>query len=867
MDLFTVTARMVLDASEYMAALRKAEREASHLDSDVHSDATLDTSDFEAGLDTAEHRAGQFKNNYSELESEAAMDTENFVDAVDGAEEKAVNFQNNADVDAAATMDETDFSNGVDNAITKSEEFDRDHADIEGSADIDTSKYISGVDEAERTASGADADVDADARMDAQSFLDEVSNMVTEADDFDADYGEIESMADLDGDDFSDGVSNLGIDAEDFLTDYGSLSSTASLETGDFSSALTSTTSDANLFSAGMQDIFGKLAAGLTAAGIVGIIKKIGGALIEAINGTAEYADQVDKASRAMSMSTEDYQVWQHALSQSGASMNDVKRGWRTLSDAIVDAKNKTGDWAEETEGDSKGAEKELSDLQKAFNTLGVDPTQFETTESLFDTVISKLAQMESGTERDNLVTAIFGRGGTQLNALLDSGVEGIEDLKKEAKELGLIMTDEEITNAVAYGDAVANMNDAINAVKQNLVSGLIPFLTDAVKLVTDLVAFFNGRTHQELSLGEEFQEIEKSMNDAFNEAEAGETKTKTLIDKLFEMSDATGKCKGNLEVWKAVAEELIQTCPELATQIDLESGSIRGQKDDLYDLCEAWFANARAQAVAQSLQDKQNAIADKQRDLIDKQIEAELKQADAAGQLSLARQKANELVGKLGLSDVEGFTAEDIAGMDANQLFSFLQNLASSGQELSENWDSGLFGDAQTSINNALQLTQEAENLNNQVATLETELQTAAEEYERYAQTANDYLSSLKSGIEQIPETKEVTITVNTVDGTKDGEHAKGLNYVPYDEYNAVLHRGEMVLNRAQAEDYRGGASGGADIGGVVADAVREGLSGLVVALNGGSVARIMGDAVTDRVNQNIGGITRRGAYGLGGG
>ena len=35
-------------------------------------------------------------------------------------------------------------------------------------------------------------------------------------------------------------------------------------------------------------------------------------------------------------------------------------------------------------------------------------------------------------------------------------------------------------------------------------------------------------------------------------------------------------------------------------------------------------------------------------------------------------------------------------------------------------------------------------------------------------------------------------------------GGHAQGLEYVPYDDYAAMLHEGEMVLTRAEARAYR---------------------------------------------------------------
>lgn len=82
-------------------------------------------------------------------------------------------------------------------------------------------------------------------------------------------------------------------------------------------------------------------------------------------------------------------------------------------------------------------------------------------------------------------------------------------------------------------------------------------------------------------------------------------------------------------------------------------------------------------------------------------------------------------------------------------------------------------------------------------------------------------------------------------------GSHrfAKGLNTVPYDDYVARLHRGEMVLTASQARRYKEGSSGGVDIAGLaqaVVGAIREGM-------NGASVNSYLdGRAVT-------GGISRR--------
>lgn len=57
----------------------------------------------------------------------------------------------------------------------------------------------------------------------------------------------------------------------------------------------------------------------------------------------------------------------------------------------------------------------------------------------------------------------------------------------------------------------------------------------------------------------------------------------------------------------------------------------------------------------------------------------------------------------------------------------------------------------------------------------------------------------------------RSVNVDVNS-SGT-DGSHAGGLDYVPYNNYVANLHRGEMVLTAREAENYRNGGKTSGDM------------------------------------------------------
>lgn len=80
---------------------------------------------------------------------------------------------------------------------------------------------------------------------------------------------------------------------------------------------------------------------------------------------------------------------------------------------------------------------------------------------------------------------------------------------------------------------------------------------------------------------------------------------------------------------------------------------------------------------------------------------------------------------------------------------------------------------------------------------------------YDTMKEMGQKILAALQSGI------NSGTLTLPGVSGggfNVDGSHKTGLDYVPYDDYVAVLHKGEMVLPADDAADYRsGGRTGGA--------------------------------------------------------
>lgn len=83
--------------------------------------------------------------------------------------------------------------------------------------------------------------------------------------------------------------------------------------------------------------------------------------------------------------------------------------------------------------------------------------------------------------------------------------------------------------------------------------------------------------------------------------------------------------------------------------------------------------------------------------------------------------------------------------------------------------------------------------------------------------------------------------------------KHASGTDYVPYDNYLALLHRGEQVVPKNEAERNRESGIDASVIASAVADAVVASLSGMSVQMDGQRVGELVAPVVSSALGANV--------------
>lgn len=602
----------------------------------------------------------------------------------------------------------------------------------------------------------------------------------------------------LDSKEFDKELSEAQRDADNFeMPETPSLD----LDASDFQSEISEAETAGTGFGKTMEGVFDGIKTALTVTGIVAAISGIVNGIKEAVDLTAETADGIDKGAKRLNISRQAYQEWDHALRQSGASITDLQKGVIQFNKFI--AENQPGAVvknADEALGEAG------NDMAQAFARLKVDVKdangQLKSTEQLINESLIALAGFNgSKEERGALVTQLFGKGGNNLNALLDEGVDGVKALLAEAGDLGLIMSDDEITNAVAYGDAVANLNEELSAIKMAFVQDIIPVLTDAVKWLTNFLTNLNPRL-QTNSIYQIFDQIDQKTKKASRQVDESTVTAKKLIEDLQAMGDYWSLDEQGRMTWDALAEKALELFPQLSQYIDTDGKKIQGNTQDIEANIDAWARLEKQRLLSAAMDEKSEAIAKQLTEAYDKGAEATVKMEEAEAK----RLKAIDQVNKVLQTNRDlqsyiygAFGQKKLTTENADEILKWIHNngFQTMGMDALDEWI--------PMVENAEELREQA----NQMIAEAEEAQANLKEYEavlseQMGLTKSDVLKSKDAVSDYVDELNNIPSDVYTTihqDYETDGApRAIGDRYVPYDNFPALLHRGERVLTATEA-------------------------------------------------------------------
>lgn len=256
-------------------------------------------------------------------------------------------------------------------------------------------------------------------------------------------------------------------------------------------------------------------AAAAIGAGAVAAGKKIW----DMANDTAAAGDTVDKMSQKLGMSAEAYQEWDYVLSQSGADIESMGAGFKSLTNLVDKA----------TSGNDAAA--------ASFEKLGISTKELKdmSREDIFALTVKRMQEMGDTTDRAALANTIFGKSGQNLAPLLNQTAEATQDLKDKAHDLGFIMSDEAVDASVKFTDSLDTLKRTFKGVKDGITAELLPGITSIMNGLTGLLSG-NEETKRQAITAIKFgaYEIVKAIKEAIPQATEV---LKTVLDVIGELA------------------------------------------------------------------------------------------------------------------------------------------------------------------------------------------------------------------------------------------------------------------------------------------------------------------------------------------
>lgn len=215
--------------------------------------------------------------------------------------------------------------------------------------------------------------------------------------------------------------------------------------------------------SSGLATVGTGIAAGVAALGLAAAGAVAG--LTAATKGAAEYAENVQLAASETHLSTDAVQELQYASKITGVSFETISGSMTKLTKnmGLAAAGNKT--------------------TAAAFDQLGVSTVDangnLRDSTQVYSEVIAALGQVSNPAERDVLAMQILGKSATDLNPLIDGSAGSLEELAKQARDAGAVLSSDQLTKLGSVDDALDRLSAGADAAKNALGLTLMPVLQE----------------------------------------------------------------------------------------------------------------------------------------------------------------------------------------------------------------------------------------------------------------------------------------------------------------------------------------------------------------------------------------------------
>lgn len=187
-------------------------------------------------------------------------------------------------------------------------------------------------------------------------------------------------------------------------------------------------------------------------------------ALAASIKHAVDEADKLGKMAQKIGVPVEELSALKHAADLSGIGLEALEKSMGKLAKTMVEA-----------------AAKPTSEAANAFRALGVSVTNSDGTLKASSQVLSDVAGkfegLKDGAGKTAVAMAIFGKSGKDMIPLLNSGRDGLQEMKDEAAKLGIVIDNQTAKSAEAFNDNLTRLGKVKDGIILKITAGMLPAL------------------------------------------------------------------------------------------------------------------------------------------------------------------------------------------------------------------------------------------------------------------------------------------------------------------------------------------------------------------------------------------------------
>jgi len=200
-----------------------------------------------------------------------------------------------------------------------------------------------------------------------------------------------------------------------------------------------------------------------------------GVALFRLIRSSGEAGDEVAKMSKRFGVAVETLSAYRLASELSGSSIESIARGLKTLAKNVNDF------------------DQGMGEAKDTFEALGINVRtsdgHLRDLDSIMLDIADRFSRFDDETRKAAFAQELFGRAGADLVPLLEEGSDGIRALMHEARELGVVFTEEQAHIAEEYMDSLDRLKHSFAGVRNIVALELMPALTQGLNAFARFIA------------------------------------------------------------------------------------------------------------------------------------------------------------------------------------------------------------------------------------------------------------------------------------------------------------------------------------------------------------------------------------------